>query len=109
MARKKKPVAPRAVQIPTIHEAELESGASGVVLKGTEINLATAIARRKGEMDIVVCSDDLKANRKQAQVIETEVGPCERHEPHDLWAGPNALPHFQQQSGFPGGHSFYET
>jgi hypothetical protein len=95
--------------VPTIHEAELESGGSGVVLRGAKIDPATAIAGRKSEKDIVVCSNDLKANRKLAQTIETAVGPCERHEPHDLWAGPNALPHFQQQTGFPGGHSFYET
>jgi hypothetical protein len=97
-------------QPPSIHEAILASGASGAVLKGAEIDLASAVARRLAGLDIVVCGDNLRANRNLARAIETAVGPATRPQmPHKRSAGPAALPHFQQQTGNPGGHSFYET
>jgi hypothetical protein len=73
------------------------------------IDFATAVARRQTEESVVVCGDDLKANRSLPRTIEAAVGPWIRQEPHDQLAGPLALPHFQQKSRSPGGHSFYET
>ncbi len=111
--RKQGPPAPVGVSEeppppPTIHEAELGSGPSGVVDHGTEIDLAAAVARRQAGGDVVVCGDDVNANRRLAEQIETAVGPCKRSEPHRL-AGPYALPHYQPHPRPPDGHTFYET
>ncbi len=108
MARKKRRSPPAAAAPPKIHEATLASGPSGAVLKGAEIDLAAAIARRKAGLDTVVCGDDRKANRSIAQQIEAAVGPYESEDPHKR-AGPHALPHFQPAPRPPNGHSFYET
>lgn len=99
------PVVPPA----TIHEAELGSGASGAVSRGAEIDFATAVVRRRAGANVVVCGNDLKANRRQAEQIEAAVGPYVRSAPHKQWAGPRALPHFQQQHESHEGHTFYET
>jgi hypothetical protein len=109
MAAKKKRKPKPAAGPPTIHEATRASGPSGAVLKGAEIDFAAAVARRRAGQDIVVCGEDVKANRSLARAIEEAVGPCKRQEPHDLLAGPFALPHFQQKTQPPAGHSFYET
>jgi hypothetical protein len=108
MAAKKKGKPAKAAGPPTIPEATLASGPSGAVLKGAEIDLATAIARRKAGLDVVVCGDSLKANRSLARKIETAVGLAQRSRPHDR-AGPHALPHFQPEPRPPEGHTFYET
>jgi hypothetical protein len=100
---------PPASSPATIHAAELASGASGGVLRGAEISFATAVARRQAGKNVVVCGDDLKANRRQAEQIETAVGPYVRSSPHRQSAGPRALPHFQQQQADHEGHTFYET
>ncbi len=94
--------------LPTIHEAECASGASGVVEYGPEIDLTTAVARRQAGGNVVVRGDDINANRRLAEQIETAVGPCKRGEPHRL-AGPCALPHYQPHPRPPAGHAFYET
>lgn len=94
---------------PTIHEAKRETGPSGAVLRGAEIDVAAAIARRRTGLDVVVCGADLKANRSLAASIESAVGPCQRGVPHTRHAGPLALPHFQQVAPPPVGHTFYET
>jgi hypothetical protein len=94
---------------PTIHEAERASGASGAVLWGTEIDFASAVNRRRANEDVVVRGDDLSANRTLAQAIEAAVGPYMRGPPHKQSAGPLALPHFQQATPPPDGHTFYET
>ena len=94
---------------PTLHEAELASGPSGAVLRGAEIDLATAVARRQAGENVVVCGPDLKANRALAQQIEAGVGPYVRGVPHTRTAGPLALPHFQQADEDHPGHTFYET
>lgn len=94
---------------PTIHEAEREGGPSGAVLRGAEIDLATAIARRRSSLDVVVCGADHKANRALAASIESAVGSWQRGVPHTRHAGPLALPHFQQMTPPPTGHTFYET
>lgn len=93
----------------TIYEAELASGVSGGVLRGKEIDLDAAVSRRQAGDNVVVCGDDLKANRKQAEQIEAAVGPFVRSAPHKHSAGPRALPHFQQQDINHDGHTFYET
>jgi hypothetical protein len=59
------------------------------VLCGPEIDIARALARRRAGQDVVVCSKDVDANRRQAFAIESSVGPCKRGEPHDL-AGPHS-------------------
>src|SRR5438105_1345890 len=73
---------------PTIHEAELASGPSGVVNWGMEIDLAAAVARRLLGLNVVVRGDNLRANRHLAEQIERAVGPCCRQEPHKRHAGP---------------------
>ena len=84
------------------------SGPSGLVLRGREIDEATAIAERQAGRDIVVCGDDVVANRRLVQAIESAVGLCKRHDPHRK-AGEHALPHYQQDVPPPEGHAFYET
>ncbi len=97
---------------PAIYEADLESGPSGRVLRGTEIGFDAAVARRRAGQNVVVCGDDSDANRKLAARIEGAVGPCQRADPHIRHAGPYALPHYQQTRRAPpgpAGHTFYET
>ncbi len=93
----------------TIHEAELASGPSGAVLRGAELDFDSAVARRRGGMDIVVCGDDLAANRDLAAAIEAAVGPRTKPQKPHKKAGLFALPHFHQVSRSPDGHCFYET
>ncbi len=93
----------------TIHEAERESGVSGAVLWVREIDLDAAIARRKIGGDVVVRGGDTDANRRLARNIETAVGPPTKLQWPHRRAGPLALPHFQQQTPPPEGHTFYET
>jgi hypothetical protein len=106
------PTPPPAPPQPTIHEAELESGPSGRVLRGSEIDFATAVARRQAGQNVVVCGDDAGANKRRGGQIEAAVGPCLRADPHIRHAGPYALPHYQQTRRAPpgpAGHTFYET
>src|SRR5438046_2996496 len=83
---------------PTIHEATLASGPSGAVIKGAEIDFATAAARRQAGLDVVVCSDELSANRSLAKTIEAAVGPPSKPQKPHSYAGPAALPHFHQRT-----------
>src|SRR5258707_13374335 len=104
MTRRKTRRTVPSVEPPKIHEATRASGPSGVVFKGAEIDLATAIARRKSDLDTVVCGADVDKNRGLARTVESSIGPCIRQEPH--WkAGPFALPHFQQETPPPVGHA----
>lgn len=100
---------PSADESPTVHEAELAPGASGGVYRGFEFDVEAAIARRQIGGNVVVCGNDLKANRRLAEKIEAAVGPYVRSAPHRISAGPRALPHFQQQNPDHEGHCFYET
>ena|SRR5437588_8428638 len=103
---------PAAVAVappPTIHEAERSSGPSGAVLRGAEIDFATAVTRRRNGEDGVVCGGIIDANRRLAAPIEAAVGPATRAQIPHVKAGPLALPHFHQQQRFPDGHTFYET
>lgn len=77
--------------------------------KGKAISRDEAVARRKKGEDVVVCGSELAQTRRLALDIESAVGPCKRHKPHDAHAGPAALPHYQQQDGSFPGHTFYET
>src|SRR5437016_1317649 len=81
---------------PTIHEAELEPGTSGRVLRGPAIDVDTAVARRRAGQNVVVCGEDQDANRRLANRLESTVGPSQRGDPHIRHAGPHALPHYQQ-------------
>jgi hypothetical protein len=93
----------------TIHEAELEPGLSGAVLRGTELDLAAAVARRRARNDVVVCGPNTDTNRRLASQVEAAVGPVSKPQwPHKR-AGPKALPHFHQRTRSPDGHTFYET
>ena len=96
-------------EAPTIHEATLASGPSGAVIRGAEIVLATAIARRQAGLNVVVCGNDHQANSDLAQQIERAIGPYLRGTPHRKLAGPRAMPHFQQVDRTHLGHTFYET
>jgi 16S rRNA G1207 methylase RsmC len=102
------PAAP-APPAPTIHEAQLESGSSGAVLRGAEIELAQAVARRQAGQDVVVCGDDTDANRRLAYQVEAAVGPASKPQHPHRRAGPKSLPHFHQRNRKPDGHTFYET
>jgi len=107
-----KPTAPEAQPSspqPTIHEAELASGASGAVIREAQIDFDTAVARRRTGENVVVCGDDVKTNSRLAERIEAVVGPWIRDVPHRRSAGPWALPHYKQQDPNCLGHTFYET
>lgn len=95
---------------PTIHKAErvFVGANAGGVLWWDELTVDEAIARRNTNEDIVVRGPDKVANRDQAKAIEEAVGLCDLPLPH-LNRGPLALPHFQQLSGSPAGHSFYDV
>ncbi len=86
----------------------MSSEFTGAVDYGKEISEAEAIARRQAGLDIVVRGIDRAANRHLAGKIEDAVGDAIPHFPHRT-AGMYALPHWQQKSQSPGGHSFYET
>src|SRR5713226_9098760 len=103
--KKKRRAAPVSAAPPRVYEATLESGASGWVIRGGEVDVTTAIARRRVGLDVVVCGDAVKANRALARTIEAGVGtPTRPQHPHKN-AGPHALPHFHQQSRSVSGHS----
>jgi hypothetical protein len=102
------PTAAPLPSLPIIHEAERASGPSGAILLGVAIDFNAAVARRQASLDVVVCGEDVSANRRLAGAIETAVGACQRSDPHRR-AGPLALPHFQQDAPPPDGHTFYET
>src|SRR5438445_11608994 len=103
MAKRKKRKAKPPPGPPKIYEAELGSGPSGAVLRGAEIDLASAIARRQAGQDVVVCGGELRANRGLARAIEASVGPATRPQAPHTGAGPFALPHFHQQVVHPPG------
>jgi len=103
------PVLPPPPPLPTVHEAERESGPSGAILRGAELDLAAAVARRQAGEDVVICGPDLDANRQLAYRVESGVGPASKPQaPHKI-AGPLTLPHFHQRNRSPDGHTFYET
>lgn len=99
---------PPAPALPAIYEATRAK--NGAVLRGMELTQAEAVARRKAGGDIVVCGADTPQNVQLARVIEAATAGAKRimyqgpHGPPPLW-----LPHWQQQTPPPEGHSFHET
>ncbi len=90
---------------PTIHEA---TRVPGGVRRGAALSPAQADARRRAGLDVVVCGQDTSANCLVARGIEAAVGACYHDGPHA--AGElQALPHWQQRTPPPHGHTFYET
>ena len=61
--------------LPAIHEAELEPGTSGRVLRGAEIDFDAAVARRRAGRNVAVRGEDPDANRRLANRIESAAGP----------------------------------
>jgi hypothetical protein len=92
-----------------IYEATPGPAGTGAVIRGASLTQTQAVARRQGGLDVVVCGPNTIRNCLLAQTIETAIGPSISHPPHVQVAGPQALPHFQQLNGQPGGHTFYET
>jgi hypothetical protein len=97
----------------SIHAAECATDGTGAVeFDAAGLTEAQAVNLRKRSLDIVVCGTDRKANRRQAQTVEAQVGPYNFHLSHAR-AGRYALPHFHQQDRPPGpgpdGHCFYEV
>jgi hypothetical protein len=93
----------------TIHEAICQRDGSGAVIRGTALIRAEAIVRRQNGEDVVVCGPDPFDNAREAHRIESAVGPCKPDGPHLDVAGTRALPHFQQKTPIPMGHTFYEV
>jgi hypothetical protein len=98
-----------ALREATIYEAAREPGLSGAVLRGDELAVASAVARRQAGEDVVVCGVDTDANRRLAFQVEAAVGLATRPQAPHTRAGPMALPHFHQRNRSPEGHTFYET
>lgn len=108
MGKKKTKSTPPTITTPTrIFEATLRS--TGAVIKGSEITLTEAVARRTSGEDVVVCRPDLIVNRNLAQQIETNANTTVKRCPPHASAGPDALPHYQPDPRPPEGHTFYET
>jgi hypothetical protein len=103
------PTPPPPPPQPTIHEAEREPGSSGAILRGAELDLRAAVARRQAGDDVVVCGPDTDANRRLAYQVESTVGTASRPQAPHKRAGPMSLPHFHQRNRSPDGHTFYET
>jgi hypothetical protein len=102
-----KEIAATSTTGPQIFKATLGTG--GEVIKGAQVTEAQAVAERRVGRDVVVCGNDLPANREMAKNIEhTANGSYKRCPPHAN-AGPDALPHYQPHSRPPAGHTFYET
>ncbi len=101
------PAQATAPPAPVICAATL--GGSGRVIRGQPVTQAEAEARRRSGSDVVVCGDELAANRRLAGEIEVNAnGSYKRCPPH--WsAGVHALPHCQPDPRPPDGHTFYET
>ena len=96
---------------PKIYKAAL--GAQGAVIKGIKISQDEAVNERKNGNDVVVCGDELAANRRIAERIEhraCDVGQTARRcSPHRR-SGRFALPHLQPHPRLGRtGHTFYET
>ena len=47
-------------------------------MRGPEIDMVAAVARRQAGLDVVVCGNDLEANRSLAGQIEAALSPCKR-------------------------------
>ena len=109
MAKKKTPSTPvgPSPAPPEMFAATL--GDNGTVFKGAVLTQDQAEARRRIGEDVVVCGDNLAANRALAGLIERNANGVAKRCPPHLNAGRYALPHYQPDERPPSGHTFYET
>jgi hypothetical protein len=110
--RNKKPASPSPPLAPTIFFATIGlpgTAFDGAVIKGAVASFDEAVLGRRAGHDVVVCGDDLAANRKLAAMIEGNANGAWRRCPPHAGAGPFALPHYQPEDRPPSGHTFYET
>jgi hypothetical protein len=104
------PATPTPPAPPAIYEATRATDGSEGVDRGNLLTPAEAEARRRAGLDIVVCGPDEGANWQLARGIETAVSASgQRPKAHGPHLGPQSLPHWQQRTPPPAGHSFYET
>ena len=92
---------------PEVHEATLEP--LGAVYRGGTITQGQAEALRRVGFDVVVCGDELAANRRLAGLIERNANGATKRCPPHARSGPNALPHYQPDPQPPAGHTLHET
>src|SRR5947207_15862752 len=101
---------PPAVAGPDVFEASRATVGSGAVYRHGKLTRQQAINRRAAGADIVVCGPDTISNDRLAGEIEQAATPAGSprvyHGPH---VGPLSLPHWQQETAPPSGHSFHET
>ena len=104
------PAASRAPD-PEICEAMRALDGSDAVVRGAKLTRAQAIARRHAGGDIVVCGPNTPDNDQIAREIEEAATPAGNPPPiyHGPHGGPLSLPHWQQKTRLPEGHSFHET
>jgi hypothetical protein len=100
--------APAATEI---CEAIRATDGSDAIIRGASLTRAQAIARRQVGQDIVVCGTDTFRNDQVAYDIEQAATPAGNRPPiyHGRHWGPHSLPHWQQKTPPPDGHSFHET
>jgi hypothetical protein len=92
----------------TLHKAGLATDGSGAIEWWDELTELQAVDHRKLGENVVVRGPDKRKNKQKAKQIEAQVGKWKVHPPHAR-PGNLALPHFQQDSGSPKGHTFYEV
>lgn len=101
--------APFAPPLSAIYEAVRATDGSDAVIRGTELTQAQAVDRRKAGGDIVVCGPDTPRNDRLAHDIEAAAASGKLIIYHGPHGGPQSLPHWQQKTSPPEGHSFHET
>jgi hypothetical protein len=81
------------------------------VIRGAALTYAEAVARRGAGLDIVVSGPDVFSNDRIAYEVEATATPPGRPAPlyHGPHGGLSSLPHWQQRTPPPAGHSFHET
>src|ERR1700740_2353577 len=96
---------------PEIFEATRASDGSDAVFRGAKLTRSQAIARRQAGGDIVVCGPNTPLNDRIAWEIEKAATPTGNLPPiyHGPHGGQLSLPHWQQRTPPPDGHSFHET
>jgi hypothetical protein len=96
---------------PEFYEAVRATDGSDAVNRGARLTAAEAILARQAGDDIVVCGPDTIRNDRAARTIEEAATPANHPAPihHGPHGGPLSLPHWQQKTPPPAGHSFHET
>ena len=104
------PAPPPGPPPPEVYEATCATDGSDAVDRGRLLTRAEAEARRRAGLNIVVCGPDEGANWQLARAIEAAASRTgQPPKPHGAHGGPLSLPHWQQRTPPPVGHSFYET